>query len=128
MIKAKLLEFGLKNWKELLVIVSLSLVAVKTRMDYNALNKAYEISQNELELQIDSLKEIHATELAQRDAALDTYRNTLEEIERNYLESQEDLEEVLPETAPCPVKLIHFFRWKKALQERKKALKNLLPR
>ena len=93
MIKAKLLEFGLKNWKELLVIISLSLVAVKTRMDYNALNKAYEISQNELELQIDSLKEIHATELAQRDAALDTYRNTLEEIERNYLESQEDLEE-----------------------------------
>jgi len=92
MIKAKLLEFVFKNWKELLVIVSLSLVAIKTRVDYNALNKAYEISQNELELQINSLKDIHASELARRDEALDTYRSTLEEIERNYLESQRDLE------------------------------------
>ena len=44
---AKVLQFCLKNWKEILVVVSLLAVSVKTRMDYRALNKAYEISQEE---------------------------------------------------------------------------------
>ena len=42
---ANVLKFVLKNWKEILVVLSLSLVSLKMRMDYNALHEAYEISK-----------------------------------------------------------------------------------
>ena len=91
MIKKKILQLVVKNWRELLVIFCLLLVVLKTQMDYRALNKAYETSREELQLQITSLRDIHAEEIRQRDEALQTYRDTLEEIERNYLESQAEL-------------------------------------
>ncbi len=88
----KIIQFSLKNWKEILIVVSLLSVAIKSHMDYRALNKAYETSKEEMQLQITSLKEIHAEEIRQREQALQTYRNALREIEQNYLESQEELE------------------------------------
>lgn len=91
MIKKKILQLVVKNWRELLVIFCLLLVVLKTQMDYRALNKAYESSREELQLQITSLRDIHAEEIRQREEALQTYRNTLEDIERNYLQSQEEL-------------------------------------
>ena len=92
MINKKIAQLLLKNWKELAVILCLAIVSIKTRMDFNALNKAYETSRQEMTLQIESLRDIHAQELQQREEALDSYRDTLEEIQRNYLESQEELE------------------------------------
>ena len=80
------------NWKEIAVIVCLSIVSLKTRMDYNALNSAYEASQAELSLQIESLRDIHAEELKQRDEAVESYRATLEKIELRYLESQDEIQ------------------------------------
>ena len=90
---AKVLQFGLKNWREIIVVVCLSLVAIKTQLDYRALNKAYEISRQEMELQIDSLREIHAEEIRQREEAIESYRSAMEEIEQNYLASVAELEE-----------------------------------
>jgi predicted nucleic acid-binding Zn-ribbon protein len=90
---AKILQFGLKNWREIVVIACLSLVAIKTQLDYRALNKAYEISRQEMELQIDSLREIHAEEIRQREEAIESYRSAIEEIEQNYLASVAELEE-----------------------------------
>ncbi len=92
MINQKILQFALKNWRELLVIFCLSLVAIKTQMDYRALNKAYETSREEMELQINSLRDIHAEELRQREEALQTYRDAIEQIQENYLQSQTELE------------------------------------
>ena len=85
-------RFLLKHWREAVVIVSLLGVLLKTRMDYNALNKAYEISQESLQAQVEGLQKIHAEELRKRDLALQSYRNTIEDIERNYLKSQEEIE------------------------------------
>jgi len=90
---AKVLQFGLKNWREIIVVACLSLVAIKTQLDYRALNKAYEISRQEMELQIDSLREIHAEEIRQREEAIESYRSAIEEIEQNYLASVAELEE-----------------------------------
>lgn len=90
---AKILQFGLKNWREIVVVACLSLVAIKTQLDYRALNKAYEISRQEMELQIDSLREIHAEEIRQREEAIESYRSAMEEIEQNYLASVAELEE-----------------------------------
>jgi len=90
---AKILQFGLKNWREIIVVACLSLVAIKTQLDYRALNKAYEISRQEMELQINSLREIHAEEIRQREEAIESYRSAIEEIEQNYLASVAELEE-----------------------------------
>lgn len=92
MISAKLLQFALRNWKEIIVILSLSMVTLKTRIDHRALSKAYEISQQSLKEQVDSLKDIHEEELRQRDKALKSYRSLIDTLERNYLESQNNLE------------------------------------
>ncbi len=92
MIKNKIAQLVLKNWKELAVILCLAIVSIKTRMDFNALNRAYETSREEMTLQIESLRDILAQELRQREEALDSYRDAIEEIERNYLKSQEEVE------------------------------------
>ena len=89
---AKVLQFALKNWREILVIFSLSLVSVKMRMDYNALNKAYEISRQETQERIEALQYIHSEELARREQAIETYKDALKELRDEYDKSQEDLE------------------------------------
>ena len=86
-----ILQFTLKNWKELLIIASLSLVALKSRMDYNALRKAYEISKEETEERIEALQYIHSEELARRDQALQDYKDTIEGIEEEYEKTRDEL-------------------------------------
>ena len=93
MIKQKIAEFALKNWKEILIVFALSLVVVKTHMDYRALNKAYETSKQEMQLQISSLRDIHAEEIRQREEAIESYRDTINELQENFLQSQVELEE-----------------------------------
>ena len=86
------IKFSLKHWRELLVAASLLAVIIKTQLDYRALNKAYEISQQSLQEQVEGLQKIHEEELMKRDVALKTYRATLDEIERGYVESREEVE------------------------------------
>ena len=90
---AKVLQFCLKNWKEILVVVSLLAVSVKTRMDYRALNKAYEISQQETKERIEALQYIHSEELARRDYAIEQYKDSLKELRETFEKSQRELEE-----------------------------------
>ena len=92
MIKKKILDFALNNWKEILLIISFLAVVAKTQMDYRAVLKAHEVSKNEMKLQIQSLKDIHAEELQKREQALESYRSTLEQIQQGYLKSQSELE------------------------------------
>ena len=90
---AKILQFCLKHWKEIAVVVSLLAVSIKTRMDYHALNKAYEISQEETKERIEALQYIHSEELARRDYAIEQYKDSLEELTETFEKSQRDLEE-----------------------------------
>ena len=92
MIKEKIVTFITSNWKELLIFACLLAVVLKTQMDYRAIVKAYDISKEETRLQIESLKEIHAEELKLREEALQSYRDTIDKIEENYLLSQQALE------------------------------------
>ena len=86
------LVFILKHWKELLIIVLAALVVGKYRSDYKQLENTYEAQQASLEAQIDGLKNIHERELVRRAEALEDYKGALAELERNYLESQLELE------------------------------------
>jgi hypothetical protein len=90
---AKVLQFALRNWKEIAVILSLSLVSIKMRMDYNALHKAYEISKEETRERIEALQAIHSEEIARREHALDVYKKALKDIREEYEQSQEELRE-----------------------------------
>ena len=62
-------------------------------MDYRALNKAYEVSKQEMQLQINSLRDIHAEEIKQREEALQTYRDTIDSLQKDYTIAQEELKE-----------------------------------
>ena len=86
------LVFILNHWKELLIIVLAALVVGKYRSDYKQLENTYEAQQASLEAQIDGLKNIHERELVRRAEALEDYKGALAELERNYLESQLELE------------------------------------
>ena len=86
------LVFILNHWKELLIIVLAALVVGKYRSDYKQLESTYEAQQASLEAQIDGLKNIHERELVRRAEALEDYKGALAELERNYLESQLELE------------------------------------
>ena len=88
-----ILQFALKNWKEIAVVLSLLTVSIKTHMDYRALNKAYEISQEETKERIEALQYIHSEELARRDQALNTYKKALREIRKEYESSQKELDQ-----------------------------------
>ena len=92
MVSAKILDFVVKHWKELLNIVLALLVVGKYRSDYKQLESAYEVEQASLEAQIDGLRNIHERELVRRADALEDYKGALAELERNYLESQLELE------------------------------------
>jgi len=92
MVSTKILDFVVKHWKELLIIVLALLVVGKYRSDYKQLESVYEAEQASLEAQIDGLKNIHERELVRRAQALEDYRGALAELERNYLESQLQLE------------------------------------
>ncbi len=89
---AKVLQFCLKNWKEILVVVSLLAVSIKTQMDYRALNKAYEISKEETRERIDALQAIHSEEIARREDALNTYKKALRALRKDYEKKQQELE------------------------------------
>tara|TARA_A100001515_G_C4534078_1_gene197890 strand:+ start:244 stop:627 length:384 start_codon:yes stop_codon:yes gene_type:complete len=90
---ANVLKFVLKNWKEILVVLSLSLVSLKMRMDYNALHEAYEISKEETRERIEALQAIHSEEIARREHALDIYKNALKDLRQEYEKSKKELEE-----------------------------------
>tara|TARA_R110000824_G_scaffold80365_5_gene202147 strand:+ start:1839 stop:2222 length:384 start_codon:yes stop_codon:yes gene_type:complete len=91
-------KFVIKYWKEIFVATLLLAVAGKFHHDYKQLQLAYETSQQSLEEQIAGLKDIHHRELQRRDEALQDYRDALAQLERNYLESQLELDRQKRET------------------------------
>ena len=96
--KKKILTFCLTHWKEIGLVLLLLVIFAKSRYDHKQLQLAYETSQQSLEEQIAGLKDIHQRELERRDEALQDYRDALAELERNYLESQQELERQKKET------------------------------
>jgi DNA anti-recombination protein RmuC len=91
--KKKVIGFAIKHWKEILLVAFLCAVIGKSRIDYMKLQKTYEVSQQSLTTQLNSLKDQHAEELRRRDEALVEYRETLQQLEERYLRSQAELGE-----------------------------------
>ena len=90
-----ILQFLLKNWKGVIIVLLSLTVMGKMRYDYKQMQAAYEASEQSLQAQLAGLKEIHQKQLADMENSLQIYRDTIEQVERDYQESQEELLEVI---------------------------------
>jgi len=90
-----ILQFLLKNWKGVIIVLLGLTVMGKMRYDYKQMQAAYEASEQSLQAQLAGLQEIHKKQLADMEASLEIYKDTIEQVERDYQESQDELLEVI---------------------------------
>ena len=84
MIKKQLLEFALKNWKAILIVLLCLVVAMKSRHDYNLMQKAYETQNESHQAQIEGLKEIHKQEIREKRLLMESHLKSIAAIEEDY--------------------------------------------
>jgi len=84
MTKKVILEFVLKNWKVLLIVVLLIVVAMKSRSDYKLMQEAYEAQAESYQAQIDGLKEIHKEEIREKQKLMEKHLESIAQIEKDY--------------------------------------------
>ena len=94
MIKQKILQFVLKNWKAILIILLLVVVAMKNRHDYKLMQKAYETQASSHEAQIEGLKQIHKRELREKQKLMESHLESIAAIEEDYEEALQMIEEI----------------------------------
>tara|TARA_R110002020_G_scaffold311551_2_gene527143 strand:+ start:537 stop:920 length:384 start_codon:yes stop_codon:yes gene_type:complete len=92
MIKEKILEFALKNWKAILIVLLLVVIALKNGRDYKLMQTAYETQIESHEAQIDGLKEIHKREIEEKQVLMESFLGSIAVIEEEYEKAQEELE------------------------------------
>jgi len=94
MIKKQVLEFALKNWKVILIVLLLVVVAMKNRRDYNLMQKAYETQNESHQAQIDGLKEIHKKELREKQKLMENHMESIAAIEEEYEDALQMIKEL----------------------------------
>tara|TARA_R110000824_G_scaffold147030_2_gene316382 strand:+ start:1451 stop:1834 length:384 start_codon:yes stop_codon:yes gene_type:complete len=92
MIKQKILEFALKNWKAILIVLLLVVIALKNGRDYKLMQTAYETQIESHEAQIEGLKEIHKREIEEKQLLMESFLESIAAIEEEYEKAQEELE------------------------------------
>ena len=71
-----------KHWKEILLSLLLMFLVLKSKHDIN---------------QMQGLKQIHADEIAEREKALQEYKERVVEIEERYINAQDEIERLSQE-------------------------------
>ena len=94
MIKAKIFDFVLKNWKVLLILILFAVVALKSRYDYHLMQQAYETQNESHRAQIDGLKEIHKQELREKQKLMESHLESIAAIEEDYEDALQMIEEI----------------------------------
>jgi len=92
MLKKKILEFVLTNWKAILIVVLLLVVVLKTRYDYHLMSTAYQMRIDSTEAQIEGLKEIHKEEMQAKQLLMESFLESLAAIEEEYEKTLAELE------------------------------------
>ena len=92
MIKQKILEFALKNWKAILIVLLLAVIALKNSRDYKLMQTAYETQVESHEAQIEGLKEIHKREIEEKTLLMESFLESIAVIEEEYEKAQDELE------------------------------------
>ena len=86
-------RFFAKYWREALIIVMVIGVSVAWSQDHKSLIKAYDSAVISYEAQLEALNESHQRELERKEQALHEYQAKMDEIQREYLEFRENVEE-----------------------------------
>ena len=94
MIKKQILGFALKNWKAILIVSLLIVVALKNQRDYSLMQKAYETQNESHQAQIEGLKEIHKQELREKQKLMESHLESIAAIEEDYEDALEMIEEL----------------------------------
>tara|TARA_E500000331_G_C17104315_1_gene646712 strand:- start:343 stop:726 length:384 start_codon:yes stop_codon:yes gene_type:complete len=94
MIKKQLLEFALKNWKVILIVLLSLVVVMKNRHDYSLMQKAYETQNESHQAQIDGLKEIHKQELREKQKLMENHLESIAAIEEDYENALQMIDEI----------------------------------
>lgn len=94
MIKQKILDFALKNWKAILIVLLLAVIALKNTRDYKLMQTAYETQIESHQAQIDGLKEIHKRELQEKQKLMENYMESIADIEEEYEDAIEMIEQL----------------------------------
>ena len=89
------IQFLLKNWKGIIIVLLGLTVMGKMRYDHKQMQAAYEASEQSLQAQLAGLQEIHKKQLADMEASLEIYKDTIDQVEHDYQESQDELLEVI---------------------------------
>ena len=92
MIKKQILEFALKNWKAILIVLLLLVVVLKTRYDYHMMEGAYTTQIESSRAQIDGLKEIHQEEMQAKTTLMESTLESLANVEADYENTLVELE------------------------------------
>ena len=94
MIKGKILDFVIKNWKVLLILLLAGIVALKSRYDYALMQNAYETQIESHQAQIEGLKQIHKQELREKQKLMESHLESIAEIEKDYEDALDMITEI----------------------------------
>jgi len=94
MIKKQILEFALKNWKVILIVLLFAVIAMKNHRDYSLMQKAYETQADSHKAQIDGLKEIHKQEIRAKQKLMEEHMEAIAAIEEDYENALEMIEQL----------------------------------
>ncbi len=94
MTKKAILEFVLKNWKAILIVVLSVAFAAKTKHDYNLMQKAYQTQTDSVKAQIEGLKEIHKQELRAKQRLMENHLESIAAIEEDYEDALQMIDEL----------------------------------
>ena len=92
MLKQKILEFALKNWKAILIVLLLLVVVLKTRYDYHLMQSAYQTQIESSQAQIEGLKEIHKKEIEEKQLLMESFLTSLANVEEEYERTLKELD------------------------------------
>ena len=93
MIKKRVLEFALKHWKVIAIVLLAAFDVLKTRYDYQLMESVYTTRIESSEAQIQGLKEIHEKELQEKQLLMESYLDSIAVIEEDYERTIVELEE-----------------------------------
>ena len=94
MIKKQILEFALKNWKAILIVLLFAVITMKNRHDYHLMQQAYETQSDSHKAQIDGLKEIHKQEIREKQKLMEQHMESIAAIEEDYENALEMIEQL----------------------------------
>jgi type IV secretory pathway VirB4 component len=94
MTKRFILEFALKNWKSILIVILSLVITAKSRYDYQLMQKSYQTQVDSAKAQIEGLKEIHKQELKQKQKLMETHLESIAFIEEEYENALDTIDEL----------------------------------